>query len=447
LPSNTAVAVDVGLLSPVSAGHDHIVSDSTFVHAMVTAEVALLRAIDAVRGEEPDEIDRHSAAWGWRGIGELVTEHGVDAGALAAAAVGSGNPVIPLVAELRHRGDIHNGATSQDILDTAVMLVAWRVRSELVAGLDVLERNLAVFAQTHRDRAAAARTLTQHAVPTTVGLRASTWLRGIRRSTERLRMLTLPAQLGGAAGTLAAFVEMVGDSAAAQLPGVFAAQLCLDAAEAPWHTTRWPVTELGDALTQVIDALGVLAADVTTLSRTEIAELSEGEGGGSSAMPQKRNPAASILIRSAAMRAPQLNATLHLSAALAVDERPDGAWHAEWPTLRELERLALGAVAHARNVVAGLVVHTDAIERNLAMTNGRIVSERITAADLGLSREAVENIIRRSDDGDLHAVLDRALADAGSHVRAVDLLDPVQYTGLAAKLVDQATDDGESKSV
>ena len=129
---------------------------------------------------------------------------------------------------------------------------------------------------------------------------------------------------------------------------------------------------------QAIDAVGVIAADVATLGRTEIGELAEGVGGGSSAMPQKQNPAASVLIRSAALRAPQLGATLHLASALAVDERPDGAWHAEWPTLRELLRLALGATGTAARLVAGLQVDAAAVARNLARHGGLIVAERLS---------------------------------------------------------------------
>ncbi len=138
----------------------------------------------------------------------------------------------------------------------------------------------------------------------------------------------------------------------------------LDAPDGPWHTSRWPVTEIGDALVQAIDALGKVAADVATLGRTEIGEVSEGVGGGSSAMPQKQNPAEAVLIRSAALRAPHLAATLHVASALAVDERPDGAWHAEWPTLRELLRLAVGAAAHGSSLLAHLRVDVDAAASN-----------------------------------------------------------------------------------
>ena len=371
--------------------------------------------------------------------------HGLDAGVLAGAAVSGGNPVIPLVGMLRDRVPeaakpwVHRGATSQDILDSALLVVARNAGARLHESLLSVDADLVEFAAGHRNQVAAARTLTQHAVPTTVGLRAANWLRGVRRAADRLQaaVAALPAQLGGAAGTLASFVEIAsseGDAAAASaLPAAFAAEVGLAAPDAPWHTTRWPITELGDALVQVLDALGKFAADAATLSRTEIGELAEGAGGGSSAMPQKQNPVDAVLIRSAALRAPNLGATLHLAAALAVDERPDGAWHAEWPTLRELLRLALGATAHAASLLEGLTVDSVAVARNLASTNGRILAERLSIA-LGvvLGKDALSALLASGED----------LADALRAMPELDgidvdaLLDPAGYTGLAGDLVD-----------
>ncbi len=239
---------------------------------------------------------------------------------------------------------------------------------------------------------------------------------------------------------MASFVEIAGPDVAVRLPERFAASLGLAAPEAPWHTTRWPVTELGDALVAAIDAVGVIAADVATLSRTEIGELAEGAGGGSSAMPQKQNPAGAVLIRSAALRAPQLGATLHLAAAGAVDERPDGVWHAEWPTLRELLRLSLGATANAARLVEGLTVDREAVGRNLGLTRGLIVAERLSLV-LGprIGRDRLAALIaaaRGGDGGDL-ATLVRALPEAAD-LDVDALLDPAKYTGLAARLVDDA---------
>jgi 3-carboxy-cis,cis-muconate cycloisomerase len=399
--------LDVGLLSPVTAGHDQVVSDAAFLDALVTAELGLSAARASLTDDDADGF----AAIGWQ-RGHIFRGHGLSAGALARAAVDGGNPVIPLVGRLRSRfdgavgRDIHRGATSQDILDTALMLIATRVRRELVVTLSAIDAALVRIARDRRDQVAAARTLTQHAVPTTVGLRVANWLRGVRRARLRLDRLTLPAQLGGAGGTLAAFTVGADAVDPTTLPALFALELGLDVPDAPWHTTRWPMTELGDALVQIVDAMGVIATDVATLSRTEIAEMSEGSPGGSSAMPQKRNPTRSVLIRSAALRAPNLGATLHTAAALAGDERPDGAWHAEWPTLRELMRLVLGATANARTVLEDLRIDDAAVGRNLALTGEPLLAER-------------------------------ASLEGG----ALGSSDPADYTGIAGVLVDRVVED------
>lgn len=449
-------ALDGGLLSPVTVGHDETVTDAAYLDALVTAEVALARAWVEAGVAPAEAVDEIETEFGWQGALRGCRDHGVDGTALAAAAVAGGNPVIPLVGRLKERVGaesrlwVHRGATSQDIVDTAAMVVARAATSRIVAALVHTEVSLRSLARSRRDEVAAARTLTQHAVPTTVGLRAAGWLRAVERAKERVEDVQhrLPAQLGGAAGTLASFAEIAGSDAAAALPAAFAHELGLAAPEAPWHTNRWPITELGDALVQAIDAVGKIATDVATLSRTEIGELAEGTGGGSSAMPQKRNPAASVLIRSAALRAPQLGATLHLASALAADERPDGAWHAEWPTLRELLRLALGATAHAASLLAGLHVDTDAVARNLAATGGLIVSERLSIVlgpVLGAARVA-ELVTEVAAGGDLAGLLAAspdvaALAaerGATSEAFMADLLDPARYTGLAGRLVDEA---------
>ncbi|WP_235038213.1 lyase family protein [Microbacterium sp. 18062] len=456
-PSTGADALDAGLLSPVAVGFDDTVTDAAVLGALVAAEVALSRAWARV-GIAPDAAIL-SAALGWAGPGAPCDAAWLPLGVVVAASVAGGNPVIPLVGRLKERVPIesrpwvHRGATSQDILDSALMLVSRRAGAEVQTALRATEQHLAVFAAAHRDDVAAARTLTQHAVPTTVGARAAGWLRGVHRARIRLdaALAALPAQLGGAGGTLAAFVEIGGADAASALPAAFAAELGLAAPDAPWHTTRWPVTELGDALVQAIDAVGKIAADVATLSRTEIGELAEGTGGGSSAMPQKQNPAGSVLVRSAALRAPQLGATLHLASALAVDERPDGAWHAEWPTLRELLRLALGATGTSARLVEGLRVDAGATARNLASTDGLIVSERLSIALTPvLGRDAVSRIVAEAGrGGDLRTLVARALEDAGDRVPdaphpadEVDaLLDPARYTGLASAQVDRTVQD------
>ncbi|MBU4465077.1 MAG: adenylosuccinate lyase [Actinobacteria bacterium] len=425
-------------------GHDDLVSDAAVLDALVTAEVALTRAWGAAGFAPESAVADISDAFGWAGRGAVCTRHGIDAAALAAASVAGGNPVIPLVGLLKEhvpdsaRAWVHRGATSQDILDSALMLIAARAAAEVERHLARALENLVAFITAHAGTVAAARTLTQHAVPTTWGARAAGWSRGLERSRIRLAAIAgeLPVQLGGAAGTLAALVERVGRTDASILPGFFARELALpgsatEPSDAPWHTARWPITELGDALVHVLDALGKIAGDVANASRTEVAELAEGAGGGSSAMPQKQNPVESVLIRSAAIRAPQLGATLHVASALAVDERPDGAWHAEWATLRELLRLALGASAHTATLLGGLRVDADAVARNLALTRGLIVSERlgiVLTPLIGRDRFAAL-IDAAAGGGDLRALV-RALPEA-AELDVDELLDPSRYLGMA----------------
>lgn len=429
--------IDLGLLSPVSVGHDALLSDGFVLSTMIRVECALVAAYVEV-GAAPRgarvEIDHVF------GIDEKggASPRGIDVDALVRDAVAGGNPVIPLVGALKaqvpaeHRAWIHRGATSQDILDTALMVVARRAVEQTrrsVANAAVWARQLAT---AHADEVSAARTLTQHAVPTTIGARAAIWARGLERAVVRLDALVFPAQLAGAGGTLASFVEITGSTDAADaLPAAFARALELDVPDAPWHVARWPVTEIGDALVQAIDALGKMAADVATLSRTEIGEVSEGVGGGSSAMPQKQNPAEAVLIRSAALRAPHLGATLHLASALAVDERPDGAWHSEWPTLRELLRLAVGASAHGSSLLAHLRVDAAAAAATVGLTGGRIVSERLRGVLVPLI--GAERFAALLDGDDDLAPRLRALPEAAG-LDVDTLLDPARYLGLAPRL-------------
>ncbi|NQX11195.1 adenylosuccinate lyase [Microbacteriaceae bacterium VKM Ac-2855] len=438
------------MLSPVSVADDRLASDQRFLDALVTAELGLLRAWAELGALPRATVDEIAQAWNLRELDGRATLADLDPGVLAAAAVASGNPVVPLALTLKERAPmalrewVHRGATSQDIIDTAFMLVARDVVDAILAALTAAEQNLSAFAAEHRDTVAAARTLTQHAVPTTVGMRATGWLMGIRRAIGRLQQLTFPAQLGGAAGTRASFYALAGADAE-RLPSRFAGVLGLDYGEVAWHTSRWPVTELADALTQVTDALGKLAGDVATLSRTEIGEISVGSGGGSSAMPQKSNPVEAVLVRSASLRAPYLAATLHSCAALAADERPAGAWHAEWPVLRELLRLTLGASATTARLTASLRVDGAAVARNLALSGGLILAERLSIVltpIIGTQRVA-ELIAAARGGADLGALL-RELP--GPSLDPDVLLDPAGYLGDSIATTDRLTRRRDSGS-
>ncbi|MGW5113836.1 3-carboxy-cis,cis-muconate cycloisomerase [Streptomyces noursei] len=440
---------DAGLLDPVRVGSaaEAATGEIAVLQALLDAEAALTRA-QAALGLAP--------AAAARAVTEAARADRFDARELALRGRDGGNPVIPLVAALTaavpdaHAPYVHRGATSQDILDTALMLVAHRTTGLVVADLEAAAGALARMAGEHRDTPVAGRTLTQHAVPTTFGLKAAGWRSLALDARDRLHAVrgTLPAQLGGAAGTLAAFhadaqaMDAVPPADALRLLDAYAREVALAAPELPWHGLRTPVADLAGALAFTAGALGKVAADVLLLSRTEVGEVSEGTGGGSSAMPHKANPVRATLVAAAARRAPGLAAVLYGCVA-AVDERPAGAWHAEWETLRDLLRLVGGAARDAAELVAGLDVHPARMRTNLDLTNGMVVSERLAvvlAARLGRPRarqllaEAAHTV--RAGGGGLADALagEPALTD----LDLVSLADPTGYTGAAAALTDRA---------
>ncbi|MDQ8703920.1 3-carboxy-cis,cis-muconate cycloisomerase [Streptomyces sp. LHD-70] len=455
----TGGGFDVGLLAPgrVASPAEHATGDREFLRAMLDAEAALTRA-QAELGLAPDLAAD--------AVTEAARAERFDVRDLAVRARAGGNPVIPLVADLTAAVPqeaaeyVHRGATSQDILDSAAMLVASRVLDLLVPELDRTAQELGTLAAAHRATPMPGRTLTQHAVPTTFGLKAAGWRSLTLDARDRLMAVRagLPAQLGGAAGTLAAFGEFgelgefggvggVGEGASglALLP-VYARQLGLAEPELPWHTLRTPVADLAGALAFAAGALGKFAADVLVLSRTEIGELAEGGGGGSSAMPHKANPVRSTLIAAAARRGPALAATLYGSVA-AEDERPAGAWHAEWETLRELLRTVGGAARDAAELAAGLRVYPDRMRAHLDLTGGLIVTERLAAALSGpLGRARAKQLLTKASANGLAeesswAELLRAEGLDEEAVAALDLAeltDPTRYTGAAAALTDRA---------
>jgi 3-carboxy-cis,cis-muconate cycloisomerase len=246
---------------------------------------------------------------------------------------------------------------------------------------------LVSLVERHRSHVMAGRTLTQHAVPITFGLKASGWLTGVLDAAEAVTTARagLAVQAGGAAGTSAATVELARSAgldepvalAMGQVERV-AADLGL-AARPAWHTARRPVTAVADTLVTATDAWGRIASDVVILARPEIGELAEpavAGRGGSSTMPQKQNPVLSVLIRRAAIAAPPLAATLHTAAALAVDERPDGAWHVEWSTLATLGRRTIVAAAQATELLSGLQVDTGLMADTVAASRDALLAEQ-----------------------------------------------------------------------
>lgn len=399
------------LLWPGDHRAGRIFSDGAFLDAMIAVEAAWSSAL------VDNGIAPPSARVTAERLRDLAGEDPIER--ISVAAESGGNPVIPLVRTLRDglgEGDapswLHRGLTSQDVVDTALMLCAAdafvQVRADLAEQIAVLAR----LAAEHRATPVVARTLTQHAVPMTFGLKVTGWLRGILDAHEQVCRLSFPAQIGGAAGTLAAVAELAGsldDPARIAVEAGRAAARELGLAPAsPWHTVRTSITRCGDAALGCTDAWGHLANDVLTLSRPEIGELSEGAGGGSSTMPHKANPVLSVLIRRAALAAPALGASLHLAAADALEERSAGAWHIEWDTLRTLVRRTVIAGSQFSALVTGLEVHGDRMRINIDAAGDAMRSEQAAMAALADHAPAAEYL--GATDEFIQAELSRAAA-------------------------------------
>ena len=447
---------DSGLLSPVRAGTpvEAAVSDVAWLQAMLDAETALVRA-QASLGTVPAAAAARITA--------CARAEDLDLCALARAARETANPVVGLVAafaELVAREDpgaaelVHRGSTSQDVLDTATMIVAKRAVAVVRADLAATHEALTTLAREHRDTVAVARTLALHAVPTTFGLRAAGWRRLVADAVERLDALTFPVSVGGAAGTLAGYLEHAGDagaeeSYATRLVEAVAAETGLGPARSPWHVVRTPMADLAQALSFTATALGKVAADVLGLARTEVAEVREPTRAGrgvSSAMPHKQNPVLSVMIRSVAAQAPAL-ASIVVGCLQAEDERSAGLWHAEWWPLRELLRLVGGAADAARELAGGLEIRAEAAGRNLALTAGGSATERISARlTPALGRAGAREVVTRAAQEAARggAPLVDALAEVWARAVPEDpdgltvLLDPLTFTGAAGSLVDDA---------
>jgi 3-carboxy-cis,cis-muconate cycloisomerase len=383
-----------------------LMSGAAFLSAMVEVENAWLGVLaDAGVAPVRARVD----------LASLVSSG--DAEAIAAAAEADGNPVIGLLGLLRDRTPeetarwLHRGLTSQDVIDTALMLCLRDALSRLGAEIATQIATLARLAETHHHAPALARTLTQPALPSTLGMKMANWLSGVLDAADTIASLPPSSvQVGGAAGTLAAATELTGSSAEAiALSGRLAAALGL-ADAAPWHTTRSVITRAGDALVTCSDAWGHIAADVAIASRPEIGEMAEGRAGGSSTMPHKNNPVLSVLIRRAALAAPPLAATLHAASAASVDERADGGWHTEWATLRALARRSIVAAGQTTDLLAGLAIDTDRAAANLAAA-GDLLAEQRSMTEL-TGRAALSGYTGATDH-----LIDAALQRARQHIK------------------------------
>jgi 3-carboxy-cis,cis-muconate cycloisomerase len=345
------------------------VSDRAWVGAMIEVERVLARVTHP--DESPIELD-------------------VDPLELARDGRGAGNPVEPLVRRLRERYPYaHDGATSQDILDTAAALVARDVSALIRGELDGVAEACARLADEHRATVTAGRTLLQQATPTTFGLKAAGWLVGVVESRE---LPALPAQLGGASGTLAAF-----GTRGLDVRGRFAEELGLAEPTVTWHANRVALAKLAAALSVAAAACAKVALDVELLAQTEVAEVREAPGGGSSTMPHKQNPVRSTLARSCATGAQASAATLLACASEHEHERAAGAWHAEWKALSDALALTGATAFWVREALGGLEVDAERMRANIA-ADTLAEAERFGGAD-------------RPDDylGSANELIDRAL--------------------------------------
>ncbi len=415
----TFSAIDSGLLGPLfaTAAMRDVFADQARLAAMLEV-VAALAQVQARFGLVPDALAPAIVA---------ISADSLDVVALGEQTALAGVPSIPFVRAVQARlpekleQAFHKGATTQDILDTALAMQMRAALALVAAEIDAILAGLAGLAATYRDTPCVGRTYGQHAAPLTFGFKVAVWMAGVADLAERLpglRSRLLLASLGGPAGTLAG----LGVHGPAVADG-FAAALSLGTAPIAWHTRRAGMAEGGAWLATLMGALAKMATDIAHLASTEVAEVAEpwvpGRGG-SSAMPHKRNPVSCTVILAAASAAKGHVATL-LDAMVSAHERPPGLWHAEWHALPSLFGLASGALREAASLAQGLVVDAPRMRANIGQTRGLLFADA-AAARLSplLGREAAHARIEQAADevrrtGDtLREVLarDTALRDA-----------------------------------
>lgn len=419
-------------------------SSEAHVQGMLAFEAALTRA-EARAGIIPQKAAEEIAA--------SCKVELFDVAAIYREAASAGTAAIPLVRLLTAQvgGEagkfVHWGATSQDAIDTALML-------QMRVGLDLLIADLldlcaasAALAEQHRHTLMAGRTLLQQALPITFGLKAARWLTLALRQVDALRYRrehSLALQLGGAAGTLAA----LGDNGLKIIEFV-AGELGLPAPDLPWHTERDRVAEIAATLGIVAGAMAKIAGDVSLLAQTEVGEVSEGAApgkGGSSAMPQKHNPVdATAAIASARLALGVVSVIL--SAMAQEHERAIGSWQAEWAAIPDLFRYTASAVAHTRSALADLQINSTRMQTNLNLTNGLIMAESLTmtlAPHMG--RPEAQRLVKALCD---HAVKSgislRQAASENEQVQSIltpqaidHALNPGNYLGSTDSFIDRA---------
>jgi 3-carboxy-cis,cis-muconate cycloisomerase len=425
---------------------DECLDDAARLQGMLDFEAALARA-EARVGLVPAEAAGAIAQKCRAGL--------FDQEQLADAAARAGNPAIPMVKALTalvaaEHADaaryVHLGATSQDAMDTGLVLQLRRLCAGLARDLGRLSAALARLAAEHRDTVVAGRTWLQQAPPVTFGLKAAGWLDAVERHAGRLADLvprSLVLQFGGAAGTLASL-----GGRGLEVAGALSLELELPLPALPWHAHRDRLAELAAFFGILAGTLGKIGRDVSLLMQTEVAEVFEpsGEGRGiSSAMPQKRNPVASSIALAASARAPGLVATL-LSAMTQEHERGLGGWQAEWETLPELAALVAGSLAAMAEAMEGLEIDAARMRRNLAAQGGVALAEAAAAAlAQSIGRAQAHEIVARASRRAVETqrtLLDVLCADPAvtAHLSPADLaaaLEPRAYLGMASAFVDR----------
>jgi 3-carboxy-cis,cis-muconate cycloisomerase len=438
-----------------------VFSDESVLRAMLDFEAALARA------EARCEVIPMTAA---AAIAASAKPGNFDVAALADATFRAGTPAIPLVKALTdqvRKTDaeaarfVHWGATSQDVADSAMSLLLKRAEPILSSDLLRLEKALADLTERHKDSVMVGRTLLQPAPPVTFGLKAAGWLGSVRRGRHRLQngfRAGAVLQFGGASGTLAslgehgiAVMEALGKELGLEIPSA-----------APWHTQRDQLASLICACGVLTGSLGKMARDIALLMQREVGEAGEpgGDGrGGSSTMPNKRNPIACSLTLAAAHRVPGLVASF-LSAMVQEHERGVGGWQAEWPVVATAIQSTGVAIASMAEVAEGLLVDVEKMRANIDSTNGLIFAERAMML-LGpkLGRDVAHKILEAAsstsvNQGRTLAAVLAEMPEVTAHLSSADLKQletPEQYLGSAesfrrALIAESARENNDKES-
>lgn len=428
---------DSGIYAPLFA--DPVIaavySDTETIRAMVDFEAALARVQGALGIIPADAATR---------IGKVAADFAPDIAGLGAGTAAAGVPVVALVEQLREAvgGDaasyVHWGATTQDAMDTGLALQVGRVVDRLEDHLEELVRRLGGLAERHRDTLMVARTRSQQALPTTFGLKVAGWLAPLlehAESLDGLRPRLLCVQLGGAAGTLAAY----GDRGL-ELMEALAGELALNIPDAPWHTQRQGLAEFAGWLSLVCGSLGKMAQDLVLMAQSEVAEVRPGAGGGSSTMPQKSNPVGCEAI----IAASRLNATLLSGmhqATIQEHERGGPGWQLEWLTLPQMACCTGGALKNAIAAIDALVVDGARMRANLDASNGLVLAEAASFALSGhMPRAEAQTLVKEAckevaATGKPLMELLRTRTDAPLDWDA--LADPANYLGSTQEIIDR----------